>query len=84
MGRTIIEKVLSGASDGNIRFEELRRLLQSLGFGERIKGSHHIYFKDGIQEIINLQPLPNGKAKPYQVKQIRTLIVKYKLHAEGY
>jgi predicted RNA binding protein YcfA (HicA-like mRNA interferase family) len=49
-----------------------------LGFEERVKGSHHIYFKDGIDEIINLQP-SNGKAKPYQVKQVRELIIKYKL-----
>lgn len=53
-------------------------LLRTLGFDYRIKGSHHIYFKEEIAEIINLQPL-NNKAKPYQVKQARKLLVKYKL-----
>jgi predicted RNA binding protein YcfA (HicA-like mRNA interferase family) len=49
-----------------------------LGFEERIKGSHHILTKDGVEEIINIQSKA-GKAKPYQVKQVRTIIVKYKL-----
>ena len=74
----IIQKVLSGSSDRNIDFNDLCNLLETLGFNNRIKGSHHIYFKAGIEEIINLQPL-NNKAKPYQVKQVRDLILKYKL-----
>lgn len=42
------------------------------------KGSHHIYYREDIPEIVNIQP--NGsKAKPYQVKQVRQIIVKYKL-----
>ena len=49
-----------------------------LGFEERIKGSHHIFTKENVNEIINLQPL-NNKAKPYQVKQVRSLLLKYKL-----
>ena len=49
-----------------------------MGFKERIKGSHHIYTKKGVQEIINIQP-KGSMAKPYQVKQIRGLILKYKL-----
>ena len=74
----LIQKILSGTSDRNIEFNELCRLLTTLGFEERIKGSHHIYFKSGITEIINLQPL-NNKSKPYQVKQVRELLIKYKL-----
>ena len=74
----IIQKVISGSSDKNIEFDELCRLLKTFGFDERIKGSHHIYFKSGISEIINLQPFGN-KAKPYQVKQVRELLIKYKL-----
>ena len=49
-----------------------------MGFRCRIKGDHFIYYKDGIDEIINIQ-LKGNKAKPYQVKQIRNLILKYKL-----
>lgn len=75
-----LRKLLSGLSDKNLRFEDLRKLLIDFGFKERIKGSHHIFFKSGIEEIMNLQPLENGKAKPYQVKQVRNLVLKYKLH----
>ncbi len=80
--KNILEKVLSGIADANIRFSELRKLILSLGFKERIKGDHHIYSKSGIIEIVNIQPLKDGKAKPYQVKQIRNLIHKYKLNKD--
>jgi hypothetical protein len=78
----IIVKVLSGASDNNIQFIELTNLLGNFKFHCRIKGSHHIFWREGIEEIINLQPLGN-KAKPYQVKQVRNLILKYKLTNDG-
>jgi hypothetical protein len=74
----LMQKLLSGFSDRNMDFDELKSILSKLEFDERIKGSHHIYFKEGIDEIINIQP-SNGKAKPYQVKQVRELIIKYKL-----
>ena len=77
-----LEKVLRGVSDANIDFDDLRQLLDGLGFQERIRGGHHIYTKDGVIEIINLQP-KGSKAKPYQVKQVRTLILKYKLAGEN-
>jgi hypothetical protein len=48
---------------------------------ERIKGSHHIFTREDVDEILNLQPL-NSLAKPYQVKQVRRVLVRYKL-AEG-
>jgi len=70
--------ILSGVSDNNIRFSDLCRILDTFGFECRIKGSHHIYYKEGIDEIINLQPKGN-KAKDYQVKQVRNLVIKYKL-----
>jgi hypothetical protein len=75
----ILEAVLSGKSDANFRFGELCRLLETMGFSRRIKGGHHIYFRRGIAEIINLQPLAGGKAKPYQVRQVRGIIVEYHL-----
>ncbi|HSL88293.1 MAG TPA: hypothetical protein VK870_03230 [Ignavibacteriaceae bacterium] len=80
--KNILNKVLSGLSDANIRFTDLRKLLLLLGFKERVKGDHHILYKTGIPEIINLQPLKDGKAKPYQVKQCRKLIVKYTLNKD--
>ena len=78
----ILKKVLRGASDANIDFEDLSQLLRELEFQERIRGSHHIYSKDGVMEIINLQA-KGSKAKPYQVKQARNLILKYKLAGEN-
>ncbi|MEI7979680.1 MAG: type II toxin-antitoxin system HicA family toxin [Bacteroidota bacterium] len=74
----IFQKILNGTSDGNISFEMLVNLLKSLGFQMRIKGSHHIFYMNGIDEIINLQAKGN-KAKNYQVEQVRKLILKYKL-----
>jgi hypothetical protein len=77
-----LDKVLSGLSDNNLRFNDLLRLLKRLSFIERVKGDHHVFHKEGITEILNLQPLGDGKAKAYQVKQIRDVILKYKLNRE--
>lgn len=77
-----IERILSGTSDANIKFTNLRKIVISFGFNERIKGDHFIYSKTGIAEIINLQPKKDGKAKPYQVKQVRNILLKYKLISE--
>lgn len=74
----LIPLILGGRSDANIAFNDVRNLLLHFGFSERVRGSHHIYFREGIEEILNLQPL-GAKAKPYQVKQVRSIIVKYKL-----
>jgi predicted RNA binding protein YcfA (HicA-like mRNA interferase family) len=75
----LLIKILKGTSDKNIGFAEFRHLLVRLGFEERIRGSHHIFTKDGVEEILNVQE-KEGKAKPYQVKQVRNLIVNYKIH----
>jgi hypothetical protein len=70
--------ILRGTSDSNIAFTDLRSILEHLGFVCRVRGDHFIYTKSGVDEIINIQP--NGNiAKPYQVKQIRGIIVKYQL-----
>lgn len=71
-------KILSGTSDTSIHFDDLCELLKRFGFEVRIRGSHHIFRKEGVAEKINLQQAGN-KAKPYQVKQVRNVIVKYKL-----
>lgn len=77
----LIIKLLRGASDTNFDFNELRNLLMRLGFEERIRSSHHVFSKVDVEEIINIQP-KNGKAKPYQVKQVRNLVVKYKMNVK--
>lgn len=68
----LLDKILKGASDANIAFNGLCHLLNKLGFQGRIKGSHHIFFKDEVEEIINIQP-KGSKAKSYQVRQIRNI-----------
>jgi hypothetical protein len=78
----LITKILRGTSDKNISFDDLTGLMLWLDFNERIKGSHHIYTRDDVEEIINLQPNNESKAKPYQVKQVREIIIKYKLADE--
>jgi len=75
----ILQAVLSGRQDQNVRFTDLCKLVLALGFEERIRGGHHIYTRDGVAEIINLQPRRDGQAKPYQVKQVRAIITSYKL-----
>lgn len=78
----LLARVLSGRSDAAIPFSELLNLLRRLGFAERVKGSHHIFTKDGIEEILNLQP--RGRhAKAYQVRQVRGVIVRYRLTGEN-
>ncbi len=77
----LVQTILRGRSDANVRFNELRALLRYLGFEDRVRGSHHLFNKEGIVEIINPQS-PGGHAKPYQVKQVRRLIPKYKLGAD--
>ena len=74
----LLSRILRGTSDANIPFEDLRHLLRRLGFAERIHGDHHIFTRDGVEEILNLQP-KGHQAKPYQVKQVRGVIVKYQL-----
>lgn len=74
----LLSRVLRGTSDANISFAQLRRLLRGLGFEERIRGDHHIFTRADVEEILNLQP-KGSKAKPYQVKQVRGVIVKYRL-----
>ena len=77
----LIFKILRGSSDANIAFGDLCDLLRRLGFEERIRGSHHIFRKNGIEEKINIQK-EGSKSKPYQVRQIRTLLLKYRLIGE--
>lgn len=80
MGKSdrLLEKILRGTSDATIDFDEMCRLLLQLGFTQRIRGSHHLFTKPGIVEKINLQR-DDGKAKPYQVRQVRNVIIQYQL-----
>lgn len=73
-----LDRVLRGTSDANIDFDDLCTLLRHFGFTERIRGSHHIFTRDGVPEILNLQPR-DSHAKPYQVRQVREVIIAHHL-----
>ena len=74
----LLLRILCGTQDSNVAFSDLQKILTLLGFAVRIKGDHFIYSRDDVEEIINIQPKGN-KAKPYQVKQVRNLILKYQM-----
>ena len=76
------EKILLGDSDANIDFHDVCHLLRRLGFAERIRGSHHIFSRNGVEEIINIQP-KGRMTKSYQAAQIRDMILKYRLEEES-
>lgn len=80
MGRydKLLLKILQGTSDANITFNDLCQILHRLGFEERTRGSHHLFRMQGVEEKINLQR-EGSKAKPYQVRQVRSVILKYRL-----
>lgn len=75
----LADLILLGGSDANIAFDDLCGLMLKLGFDERIRGSHHLYRKSGVEEKINLQR-EGRHAKPYQVKQVRYVLLKYRLN----
>ncbi|MCI0697706.1 type II toxin-antitoxin system HicA family toxin [candidate division KSB1 bacterium] len=78
----LLTQILHGKSDANIQFDDLCHLLRRLGFEERVRSSHHIFRKDGVEERINLQR-DGSKAKVYQVRQVRAIILRYKLGDEA-
>ncbi len=74
----VLQRVLSGTADAAIRFDDLCRLLENLGFEKRVRGSHHLFRKEGVAAKINLQR-DGSQAKAYQVKQVRAIIFEAKL-----
>ncbi len=78
----LLDRILRGTLDAGIPFDGLCHLLQRLGFQMRVRGSHHIFFRDEVEEILNLQP-KGASAKAYQVKQVRNVILKHKLADES-
>ena len=64
----------------NVRFDDLIRLAQAFGFElKRVAGSHHILAHPAMPEFLNLQPASDGKAKPYQIKQLMALVERHGL-----
>jgi len=66
-------------SDANVPFDGLCALLRHLGFEERVRGDHHIFTMEDVEEILNVQP-KDGRGKPYQIRQVRELLLRYNLH----
>jgi predicted RNA binding protein YcfA (HicA-like mRNA interferase family) len=57
----------------------MQALVEAFGFRlDRTSGSHHIYVRSGIQQLVNIQNV-GGKAKPYQVRQFLRLVERYNL-----
>jgi hypothetical protein len=78
----LLIQILRGTADANIPFDGLCSLLHWLGFSERQSGgSHRIFTRPDVEEILNLQPR-GAHAKPYKVKQVRQVVLKYKLGGE--
>ena len=80
MGRhdKLLAQLLGGRADANVGFEAMCGLLRRLGFEERTRGSHHVFRRSGVEELINLQR-DSDKAKVYQVRQVRAVLVRYGL-----
>ena len=73
--------LLHSQNSTTLDFTALVNLLIAMGFEQRVRGSHHIFTKTGVEEIINLQPATGNAVKPYQAKQVRELIIRYDLAA---
>ncbi len=62
-----IAKILEGRSDANLDFGDFCHVLERMGFTRRSgRGSHVIFTRPDVVEIINVQPKSGGKSKPYQ------------------
>jgi hypothetical protein len=79
--RKLYDSIISGRSDANIPSEQTVNMLAHLDFAERISGSHHVFAREGIEELIKLQEV-EGKCKPYQVRQMRAVLEKYNMREE--
>ena len=70
--RKLLEKL--ERNQKNVRFQDFVALVEAFGFREvRIKGSHHIYERSDIFDMVNIKN-NKGQAKPYQIKQFLGLV----------
>jgi hypothetical protein len=77
----LLDRILRGEAR-NVEFGDLVQLVIALGFRELGgRGSHRVFARDGVTELVNLQE-ERGQAKPYQVRQIVTLVRRYDLQLE--
>ena len=82
MNRRRLLRRLSQGAVFNVAFADFADLLEGFGFRlARSSGSHFIYSRPGIPEVVNVQPL-RGEAKPYQIRQTLRLVERYNLKLE--
>ncbi len=75
--RKTLQTILAGSR--NIRFSEMKALVEAFGFQlSRVRGSHHIFVHPNIPQLVNLQEV-KGQAKPYQIQQFLRLVERYNL-----
>ena len=80
--KRLYERILQG-STANVRFSDLTRLVEALGYElRRVRGDHHLFKHPQIEKKLNLQPARSGDAKPYQVDQVANAIRLYDLRLE--
>lgn len=78
--RKLLARILGGSR--NVAFNDFIKLVEAFGFRLlRVSGSHRIFGRPGVSELINLQDV-GGQAKPYQVNQFLHLVEKYNLPLE--
>ena len=75
----LFDKLIAGRNDANFPFDELCMLLTKLGYNARKTKGSHIIFQRG-SSFLNLQPSTSGKAKAYQVRQVRQELQKLNLN----
>ncbi len=67
------------SKDYTHRFGDVVAFLGATGWRLRVKGSHHIFTRPGALFLLNLQPEKNGKAKAYQIRQVRQALLRVNL-----
>lgn len=73
----LLAKVL--AASKNVSFDEMVGLVVAFGFRlSRVSGSHHIFVRDDVPELVNLQEV-GRMAKPYQIRQFLKIVERYNL-----
>lgn len=78
--KKILNKILTGSK--NIRFSDMENLVQGFGFIlSRTDGSHHIFTRPDIPELVNLQNV-KGQARIYQIRQFLKLVERHNLKLE--
>jgi hypothetical protein len=71
--------LLNAAKDYGHRFLDVVHFLEADGWKSRIKGDHYIFTRSGVPVLLNLQPEKDGKAKAYQIRQVRRAIIQFNL-----